>query len=117
MYPRPTSFRVRNFFSTIDIFRKNSNASSTVISSTSEIVFPLYFTVSVSELYLLPLHSSHVTYTSGKNCISIFFTPPPSHVSHLPSETLNENLPALYPISFERGVFANNSLIGVNALT
>src|SRR5918912_1514206 len=101
----------------IEMLEKNESASSTVISSTSEIVLPLYLIRSVSELYRRPLHSSHVTYTSGRNCISIFLTPAPSHASHLPSETLNENLPGLYPISFACGVFAYNSRIEVNALT
>src|SRR5574339_297463 len=99
------------------IFLKNSIASSTVKFKISYIVFSLYFTNSVSELYLFPTHSSHLTYTSGKNCISIFFTPHPSHASHLPPLTLKENLPWEYPISLDLIVFENNCLIGVNALT
>ena len=42
-------------------------------------------------------------------------TPSPSHAKHLPTATLNENCPGVYPLSFESSVFENNSLIGVNA--
>ena len=43
------------------MFWKNSSASSTLISSTSLIVRPLYFTSSVSRLYRRPLQTSQVT--------------------------------------------------------
>ena len=52
--------------------------------------------------------------TSGKNCISIFITPSPEQFSHLPPLTLKENLPGLYPLDFDSGKLANNSLIYVN---
>ena len=53
------------------ILSKNSKASSTVISKTSAMLLPLYFTSKVSWLYLFPLHTSQGTNTSGKKCISI----------------------------------------------
>ena len=42
-------------------------------------------------------------------------TPSPSHASHLPPLTLNENLPGLYPLDFDSGNPVNQSLIGPNA--
>ena len=81
---------------------------------TSEIFLPLYFTVKVSLLYLFPLHTSHLTYTSGRKCISTFIIPSPSQASHLPPLTLKLNLPGLYPLALASWVPANSSLIGVN---
>src|SRR4030095_14616381 len=92
---------------------KNSTASSTVISSTSLIDLPLYLISSVSRLYLLPLHFSQGTYTSGKKFISITRIPPPSHTSQRPLFTLNENRPALYPRIFASGIDANNVRMSV----
>src|ERR1700753_2218836 len=92
---------------------KNSTASSTVISNTSLIDFPLYLISSVSLLYLLPLHFSHCTYTSGKKFISITRIPPPWHSSHLPLFTLNENLPGVYPLILASGTCANSCLISL----
>ena len=43
------------------MLRKNSSASSTLISRTSLIDRPLYFTSSVSRLYRRPLQTSQVT--------------------------------------------------------
>ena len=42
-------------------------------------------------------------------------TPSPSHASHLPPFTLNENLPGLYPLLLDSGNPVNQSLIGPNA--
>jgi len=42
-------------------------------------------------------------------------TPSPSHASHLPPFTLNENLPGLYPLLLDSGKAVNQSLIGPNA--
>ena len=95
----------------LGILLKNSNASSTVISSTSAIVFPLYFTSNVSLLYLLPLQTSHGTYISAKKCISIFSTPSPLQASHLPPCTLKLNLPLSYPLIFASLVPAKISRI------
>src|SRR5215217_6358617 len=92
---------------------KNATASSTVISSTSLIDFPLYLISSVSRLYLLPLHFSQCTYTSGKKFISITRIPPPSHTSQRPLFTLNEKRPALYPRIFASGTDANKVRISV----
>src|SRR5512145_1922936 len=96
-------------------FWKNSDACSTVMASTSAMLFPLYFTSSVSRLYLDPLQTSHVTYTSGRKCISILIRPSPSHASHLPPFTLKLYLPALYPRTRDSGKPAKRSRMGVNA--
>jgi len=42
-------------------------------------------------------------------------TPSPSQDSHLPPLTLKENLPTLFPLAFDSGKFANQSLIGPKA--
>ena len=73
--------------------------------------------LNVSLLYLFPLQTSHLTYTGAKKCISIFFNPSPSQLSHLPPLTLNENLPGLKPLTLASGKFANHSLIGVKSPT
>jgi len=111
MYPSPTSASVWIFCLILGTFAKNSNASSTVISSTSDMLFPLYFTSNVSWLYLLPLHTSHGTYISGRKCISILRTPSPWQASHLPPGTLKLNLPFWYPLIFASFVVANKSRI------
>ena len=90
---------------------KNSRASSTVISRTSYIFFPLYLTSRVSLLYRFPPHTSHGTYTSGRKFISILMIPSPQQFSHLPPFTLKLNLPFLYPFAFASVVAANKSLI------
>ena len=61
IYPNPTSLNVWTTFLIRGTFSKNVKASSTVISSTSAIDFPLYLTSSVSLLYLVPLHTSQGT--------------------------------------------------------
>ena len=71
IYPNPTSDKVCNLRVIFGIFEKNFNPSSTVISKVSYIFLSLYFISSVSLLYLVPLHTSQGTYTSGKKCISI----------------------------------------------
>src|SRR4030066_465750 len=83
------------------------------MSRISAIFLPLYLTSRVSLLYLFPLHTSHVTYMSGRKCISIFTIPSPAHASHLPPFTLKEYLPALYPLTLDSGRAANRSLIWV----
>jgi len=47
----------------------------------------------VSVLYLAPWQTSHGTYTSGRNCISILIVPSPEQASQRPPLTLNENRP------------------------
>src|SRR5574344_2415577 len=86
-------------------------ASDTRMSNTSAIFLPLNLTRKVSLLYLVPWHTSHGTYISGKKCISIFLTPSPQQASHLPPLTLNENLPLSYPFIFDSFISANKSLI------
>ncbi|MBA7714841.1 hypothetical protein ES703_123873 [subsurface metagenome] len=95
MYPSPTLKRVSNLPRIWGIGEKNSMASATVISSTSAIFFPLYRISRVSRLYLSPLQTSQVTYTSGRKCISILIIPSPLQASHLPPSTLKLNLPDL----------------------
>ena len=61
MYPSPTSNSVCSFLFSAGKESKNSTASSTVISRTSEIDLPLKRILNVSGLYLLPLQESQVT--------------------------------------------------------
>src|SRR3989344_3952578 len=97
------------------MFSKNFNDSSTVIFNTSAIFLSLKRISRASRLYLAPLHASQVTYTSGKNCISILICPSPSQTSHLPPFTLKENLPGPYPLIFASGESAKRSLTYVKA--
>src|SRR5712692_6954712 len=90
------------------MFRKNSSDSSTLMSSTLAIERPFHFTSSVSRLYRLPLHTSHVTYTSGRKCISILICPSPAQASHRPPLTLNENRPGRYPRTLASLVWLNS---------
>src|SRR6476661_1298722 len=92
---------------------KNSTASSTVIFNTSLIDFPLYLISSVSLLYLLPLHFSQCTYTSGRKFISIVRNPLPSQTSQRPLFTLKEKRPAVYPRILASGIEANRVRISV----
>src|SRR6202035_4735799 len=66
-----------------------------------------------SRLYLLPLHFSQCTYTSGRKFISMTRIPAPSQTSQRPLFTLNENRPAVYPRIFASGIDANNARISV----
>ena len=80
------------------MFWKNSHASPTLMSRTSDIDRPLYFTSRVSRLYRFPLHTSHVTYTSGRKCISILIWPSPEQFWQRPPRgagTLKENRPGV----------------------
>ncbi len=72
---------------------KNPVASSTLIASTSAIVFPLKVTSSVSGLKRAPPQTSQGTLTSGRKLISIFFIPWPSQPSQRPPRTLKEKRP------------------------
>ena len=65
-------------------------------------------------MYLVPLHTSQGTYTSGKKCISIFLTPSPRQASHLPPFTLNEKRFFSKPYIFASFVVVNNVLISSN---
>ena len=78
-------------------------------------VLPLHSTSSVSLVYLLPLHTSQVTQTSGRKFISSFVEPAPWHASQRPPLTLKENCPGSYPLSFASGVDAKRDLMGPNA--
>ena len=111
IYESPTSLSVSIFLLIDGTFSKKSTASSTVISRTSYMLLPLYFTSSVSRLYLLPSHTSQGTYTSGRKCISILIIPSPEQASHLPPLTLKLNLPFLYPLSLASEVDAKRSRI------
>jgi hypothetical protein len=84
-----------------------------VISSTSAIVFHLYFICKVSGLYLFQQHSSHSTYTGGKKCISIFFTQSQSQIRHFHFFVLKLNLHNSYHLIFASSVIEKTSLIGV----
>src|SRR5687767_2261244 len=85
------------------------------MSSTSAIDdLSLNSTCNVSRLKRLPWQTSHGTYTSGKNCISIRSSPCPWHASQRPPCTLKENLPGLYPRILLSGSSAYNFLISSN---
>ena len=58
-------------------------------------VRPWLRTSSTSGWKRVPPHSAHGTYTSERNCISIFSKPAPVHVSQRPPGTLNENVAAV----------------------
>src|SRR3989344_2547665 len=94
---------------------KNERASSTVMLSTSWIFFFLYFTSSVSFIKRLPLHTSQVTYTVGKKCISTATKPLPWHASQRPPFTLNENLPGPQPRARDSSLIAYISRMWVHA--
>ena len=104
----------RSFWATDGMFSKNAYASLMDISSTSLIFLPLYFTARVSSLYLRPRHSGHTTLTDGRKFISMTLMPAPLHSSHLPPATLNENLPALNPLTLASGVSSNSCLMSLN---
>src|SRR3989344_7082246 len=78
-------------------------------------LFFLYFTSSVSFINLFPLHTSHVTYTVGKKCISTATRPFPWHASHRPPLTLNEKRPGPHARAFASSDIANMSRIWVQA--
>src|SRR5699024_12250634 len=90
---------------------KNCKASSTRISNTSAMFFPLNVISNVSLLYLFPSHTSQGTYTSGKKCISIFNIPSPRQASQRPPFTLKLKRPFLYPRTLASFVSAKTSLI------
>src|SRR3989338_11255062 len=94
---------------------KNLLASSTVIESTSQIFFFLYLTSSVSFIKRLPLHTSQVTYTVGKKCISTATKPLPWHASQRPPFTLKEKRPGAQPRARASSLIANMSRICVHA--
>src|SRR5438552_3168925 len=91
------------------MLRRTCSLWWTLISSTSGLARPLYLTSAVSRLYRRPLHTSHVTYTSGRKCISILIWPSPAQFSHRPPRTLNENRPGLYPRTRASGTWLNSS--------
>src|SRR3989344_4717080 len=65
---------------------KKRRASSTVISRTSAMFLPRQWISSASWLYRRPWHSVHSTYTSGRNCISIWTYPSPEQASQRPPD-------------------------------
>ena len=77
-------------------------------------LFPLYFTSSVSRLQRFPPQTSQGTYTSGRKCISILMIPSPEQASQRPPFTLKLNLPLLQPFAFASAVEANRSRIRSN---
>ncbi len=70
---------------------KYAAASSTLMASTSAMLFPRKRTASVSAENRAPPHASQATVTSGRKLISMVREPWPSHSSHRPPFTLNEN--------------------------
>src|SRR3989344_728163 len=77
--------------------------------------FFLYFTSSVSFINRLPLHTSHVTYTVGRKCISTATKPLPWHASQRPPFTLKLNLPGPHPRARLSSLMAKRSRMCVHA--
>src|SRR3990167_6434853 len=75
----------------------------------------LYFTVRVSLSKRFPRHTSHLTYTVGKKCISTAISPFPSQASQRPPFTLNEKRFAFHPRARASGVAAKRSRMYGNA--
>ena len=86
-----------------------------VMASTSAMDRPLYCISRLSLLYRFPPHSSQVTYTSGRKCISILNRPSPLHASQRPPLTLKLNRPGPYPRTRLWGSLENTSRIRENA--
>src|SRR3989344_4200419 len=78
------------------------------------IFFFLYLTSRVSFSKRLPRHTSQVTYTVGRKCISTAIVPLPWQVSQRPPFTLNENRPGPHPRKRASTVSENKSRINVN---
>src|SRR5690606_12997432 len=111
MYPSPTSCSTFSFRPSDGTSKKKLIASFTVSAGMSSIFLFLYLPERTSLWNLFPPHSSHVTYTSARKCISISCTPAPSHVSHLPPATLNEKCDGVSPFDFASHVPAITFLI------
>src|SRR3989338_6698232 len=75
----------------------------------------LNLTSSVSFMNRFPLHTSQVTYTVGKKCISTATSPFPWHASQRPPFTLNENRPGPQPRARDSSDIANISRMCVHA--
>src|SRR3989338_5390305 len=78
-------------------------------------LFFLYLTSSVSFIKRFPLHTSQVTYTVGRKCISTATNPFPWHASHLPPFTLKEKRPGPQPRARASSLIANMSRMCVHA--
>src|SRR5205809_4784784 len=77
---------------------------------------PPSFTSSTSFLKRLPAQTSHGTNTLARNTISTSTCPAPSHASHRPPATLNENVLGVYALARASGSAANNARSSSNAL-
>src|SRR5256886_11681018 len=77
---------------------------------------PPSFTSSTSFLKRLPAQTSHGTNTLARNTISTSTCPAPSHASHRPPATLNENVLGVYALARASGSAANRARSSSNAL-
>src|SRR5207244_8881583 len=77
---------------------------------------PPSFTSSTSFLKRLPAQTSHGTNTLARNTISTSTCPAPSHASHRPPATLNENVLGVYALARASGSAANKARSSSNAL-
>src|SRR3989344_3885665 len=77
--------------------------------------FFLYFTSNVSFIKRLPLHTSQVTYTVGRKCISTATKPLPWQASQRPLFTLNETRPGPQARARASSDIANISRMCVHA--
>src|SRR3989344_7065750 len=73
------------------------------------------FTSSVSFINRFPLHTSQVTYTVGRKCISTATSPLPWHASQRPAFTLKLKRPGPQPRARASSVMANISRMCVQA--
>src|SRR2546428_3086120 len=78
---------------------------------------PLYVTFITCSLNLRPPHLSQTISTSARNCMSMLTVPAPSQVSQRPPAVLNENIPAVTPLSFAAVVSERSFRISSHALT
>src|SRR5688572_24992110 len=116
IYPNPTSLKGRMALTIAGSAIKKSMASSTLMSSTSNMLLSLYFTSSTSSLNRLPPQDSQVKCTSARNCISTTCSPSPLQVSQRPPSTLKEKCLGSKPRILLNGCFEKRSLISSYAL-
>src|SRR6201992_1486364 len=79
--------------------------------STSWMFLPLYLTSRMPALYRVPLHSSHGSSMSARNCISTVTVPSPSQTSQRPPGTLKEKCPGPKPRRLASGGAAERGLV------
>ena len=105
-YPRPSLCRGVRAVGIFGRSPKNSAASSTVISRTSAMDFPLCRTSRISPRNRRPRQSGQLISTSERNCISTRMNPSPLQDSQRPPCTLKEKSRAFHPDFLASGAAA-----------